>query len=278
MHLTDDLWPVFANATQLSQVLMNLCVNARDAMPDGGVMTIEALNTVLSKDDPRLQIEAKPGDYVVVVVRDTGVGIATDLIDRVFDPFFSTKGPGKGSGLGLSTALGIVQRHGGFINISSEPRKGAEFQVYLPAAAPRVFASSDRLQPNLPEGGGKLILMIDDEPLILETAKTTLERRGYRVLAAPEGQSAIDLYRRHARDISAVILDMMLPGMDGPSVLSELHSLRPDLPVIVSSGLPVSGRVAESISIGRGAFLPKPYSDEQMLLTIANVLKKMRNE
>jgi CheY-like chemotaxis protein len=273
-QLPEKAWPVFADATQLSQVLMNLCVNARDAMPEGGMLTIRLAKAMLQKDDPRLPIDAKPGPYVIIGVADTGTGIAPEVIDMVFDPFFSTKGPGRGSGLGLSTAVGIVQGHGGFINVSSELGAGSQFDVYLPAASAQFTEQSRERQMAAPAGDGALILLVDDEALIRETAAAILQRRGYQVLAASDGVEALELYRQRRPEIRAVILDMMLPGIDGPSVMEEFERLDPNLPLIVSSGLPVRGRVADRISARRGAFLPKPYSDEQLLAAVADAVKK----
>ncbi len=278
VNLADNLQPVLADATQLSQVLMNLCINARDAMPEGGTLTIQASNLVLNEDTVRTHPDARTGTYVLIAVADTGCGIPADQLDRVFDPFFTTKGPGKGTGLGLSTALGIVRGHGGFINVHSEVGRGSRFDVYIPAVATKEARPAEKERPSLPEGKGEIILVVDDESLILETAKATLEGRGYRVLTARDGREAVELYHQHRGEIQAVLLDMMMPGMDGQATMTALEELDSDVRIIASSGLRMSGPAAKAIAAGSRVFLPKPYTDEQMLAVLANVLKKDEGE
>lgn len=277
VDLADNLKPVHADATQLSQVLMNLCVNARDAMPTGGTLTIQASNALLNEDSVRMYPDARPGSYVLIAVTDTGVGIPADVLDKVFDPFFTTKGAGKGTGLGLATVLGIVRGHGGFINVYSEVGRGSRFAVYLPVVAEEEPLQAEKelpQQPQQPKGRGEMILVVDDESFILEAARATLEGRGYRVMTARDGREAIDLYQQHQGEIQAVLLDMMMPGMDGQATMTALEKLDPGVRIVASSGLRVSERVAETLAAGQGAFLPKPYTDEQMLATLAKVLTR----
>jgi signal transduction histidine kinase/CheY-like chemotaxis protein len=276
VDFADPLQPVHADATQLSQVLMNLCINARDAMPDGGTLTIQASDVRLDAEAVRLYPDALPGSYLLIVVSDTGTGIPTGVLDKVFDPFFTTKGQAKGSGLGLSTALGIVRAHGGFITVQSEVGKGSRFAVYLPTAA------QEEIRPLEPEpleqigGQGESILVVDDEPLIRETARATLEGAGYRVVTAADGREAVERYRQQPGEIQVVLLDMMMPGMDGRATVAALEALDASVRLILSSGLRVSGRVAETVPAGHEAVLPKPYTDQQLLATLARVLKKER--
>jgi len=272
--VADNLKSVHADPTQLSQVLMNLCVNARDAMPAGGLLTIQARNVFIREIDNRIYPDVRPGSYVLIAVADTGSGIRTDVLDKMYDPFFTTKEPGKGTGLGLSTALGIVKNHGGFILVQSAVGKGSRFAIHLPAVDETEARQDALVPPEQPDGQGKLILVVDDESLIVETARATLENHGYRVVSATDGYEAIELYKQHGRDIQVVLLDMMMPGMDGQATLAAIEELDPKVRIIASSGLPVSGRVAEVIAVGQGAYLPKPYSDEQLLATLARVLGK----
>lgn len=274
LDIADNTMAVRADATQIAQVLMNLCVNARDAMPTGGTLTIRACNSLLNEDLARTHPNAKPGAYVLIEVGDSGVGISADVFDKVFDPFFTTKGPGKGTGLGLSTALGIVRGHDGFINVWSEVGRGSRFAVYLPAIVDEAAGPPENRRINQLRGHGELVLLVDDEPLILETARVALRDGGYRVIAAADGRNAIELYQRHLGEIRVVLLDMMMPGMDGEATMLSLEDLDPNVRIIASSGLRVAGRVSEAISGGRMAFLPKPYTDEQLLATLATVLKK----
>lgn len=273
-RVPDNLLPVLADTTQVSQVLMNLCVNARDAMPDGGVLTITAENVMLSDDYARHHADAHPGRYVRMSVIDTGAGIAADVLDRIFDPFFSTKECGKGTGLGLSTVLGIVKSHSGFVNVYSEVGRGARFSVYFPAALKEETRAAELSPANFPVGRGEMILLVDDEASILKTVKTTLESYNYRVLTAPDGTEAVARYSQHQSEIQVVLLDMMMPGMDGPTTLAALRQLAPDVLVIATSGLWPKGRLAAEVGAGEMAFLQKPYTDEQLLTLLARVIKR----
>jgi signal transduction histidine kinase/ActR/RegA family two-component response regulator len=263
--------PVRGDATQLSQVLLNLCINARDAMPTGGRLVIKADKALLKPDGARLHPEARAGLYVWIAVADTGGGIPANVLDRIFDPFFTTKGPGKGTGLGLSTALGIVQGHGGFITVASETGRGSRFAVHLPAA-PEETRQPEKPAPQQARGQGELILVVDDEPLILQTARSALEGRGYRIITARDGGEAVEVCRRHHGEVRAVVLDMMMPGMDGQETFMALEGLDSGAPIILSSGLRPSGRLAEAVAADRAAFLPKPYTEAQLQVALAAAL------
>jgi PAS domain S-box-containing protein len=273
-RLDDRLYPLLADSTQLSQVLMNLCVNARDAMPDGGKLAISAENVNLDAAPPRHGAGAAQGPYVLLTVSDTGVGIPKEIINRIFDPFFSTKEHGKRSGLGLSSVLGIVRSHGGFIDVQSEVGKGSRFAVYLPAtpeASPRPI---DPTGPAPPRGHRELILVVDDEDAILTTVKATLEENDYRVVTASDGAAAVQKFAAHKDDIQLVVLDLMMPGMDGLATMTALRKLAPTLRVVAASGLRPVGQLAIAIGADELSFLQKPYSNEQLLMTLHQALER----
>jgi nitrogen-specific signal transduction histidine kinase/ActR/RegA family two-component response regulator len=267
-----DLWTVSADATQLHQVFMNLCVNARDAMPNGGRLGLAAENQLVDEAFTRTNLDARIGSYVVVTVSDTGVGISPELLERIFDPFFTTKEVGKGTGLGLSTVLGIVKNHGGFIKVSSEVGNGTHFRVYLPAVEDTVVQQAR--EKSILWGNGELILIVDDEPLIQQVTQTSLEDRNYRTLVASDGIEAIALYAEHKDEISVVLMDMMMPSMDGLTALRTLHRLNPKLQAIATSGLASNNQLAEATGIGIKAFLPKPFTAKELLNTLGKVLNQ----
>lgn len=263
----EDLSVVAGDATQLHQVLMNFFVNARDAMPGGGKLTIKAENVFIDENYARMNLESKPGPFVLITIADSGVGISPHVINRIFEPFFTTKEHGKGTGLGLSTALGIVKGHGGFINVYSEPGRGTQFKVYLPAAETPFTVQADNSTP-LPLGRGELILVVDDEIAIREITKGTLEAYGYRALTAADGTEAVALYAQHKDEIKVVLTDLMMPYMDGPVTIRALQKLNPKIKIIASSGLAESGRAIEGVKM----FLPKPYTAERLLKALADVI------
>ena len=267
-----DLWIVSADATQIHQVLMNLCVNARDAMPDGGEITIRAENTTLDDSYARMHLEAKPGRFVVITVSDTGAGMPPEVVGRIFEPFFTTKELGKGTGLGLSTALTIVRSHGGFVNVYSELNKGTQFSVFLPAVSAGETEPTEVVRPDFPSGHGELILVVDDEEAIREITKGTLETFNYRVLTAADGTEAVALYAQHRDDVAAVITDMMMPFMDGPATIRALQKLNPQIKVIAASGLAANDKAAEANPLGVNLFLSKPYTAEKLLRALAEIL------
>jgi len=270
-----DVRPVVGDSTQLSQVVMNLCINARDAMPDGGALDVTVENKRLNGDAAALFPGAKPGRYVVLAVADTGTGIPPDVQEKMFDPFFTTKPFGLGTGLGLSTTLGIVRSHHGFVNVYSEPGRGTRLSVYLPAAD-RVPTSVQQDTNDAVPGRGELILVVDDEAAILSTARIVLEAGGYRVLSAGGGDEALAVFQQNADRVAAVVLDMMMPVKDGPAVMAELRAIRPDLVILAASGLRPSGRIAEAVASGAAGFLQKPFTDEELLQAIATAIARGR--
>ncbi|HET8783704.1 MAG TPA: PAS domain S-box protein [Pyrinomonadaceae bacterium] len=273
-QIPNDLWIISADATQLHQVLMNLCVNARDAMPDGGSISISAENVFLDESYARMHIEAKAGRFVMITVADTGPGMTAEIQSRIFEPFFTTKEMTKGTGLGLSTALTIVKSHGGFINVYSELHKGSQFTVYLPALDKPGSAESGAAQVDLPMGNGELILVVDDEESIREITRGTLETFGYKVLIASDGTEALALYADKKNEIAAVLTDMVMPFMDGPATIRALQRMNPGVRIIAASGLGAGQRAGEGVLEGVSVFLNKPYTAEKLLKTLAQVLKQ----
>jgi two-component system cell cycle sensor histidine kinase/response regulator CckA len=269
IQLPKDLWIISGDATQLHQVLMNLCVNARDAMPDGGVLRISAENLFIDENFVRINIEARVGPYIVITVSDTGNGISPEIMDKIFEPFFTTKGPGKGTGLGLSTSLGIVKSHGGFINVYSETGKGTSFKVYLPAI-PTIETQKavDKLH-KLSPGHGESILVVDDEVQIREITKATLEKYGYRVIIANNGAEALALYNQN---INVILMDMVMPVMDGPTSIRELRKVNAETKIIGVSGLTDKDKLEKIAETHVDAFLTKPYTTEKLLMTIREVI------
>lgn len=272
--IPNDLWIISADATQIHQVLMNLCVNARDAMPDGGSISITAENIFLDENYARMHIEAKSGRFVMIAVSDTGPGMSPEIQSRIFEPFFTTKEMTKGTGLGLSTAMTIVKSHGGFINVYSELHKGSQFKVYLPALDKPAGAEADAVHVDLPMGNGELILVVDDEESIREITRGTLETFGYRVLTASDGTEALALYADNKNEIAVVLTDMVMPFMDGPATIRALLRMNPDLRIIAASGLGAGQRGGESALVGVSVFLNKPYTAEKLLKTLAQLLKE----
>ncbi|MEH2327907.1 hybrid sensor histidine kinase/response regulator [Nostoc sp.] len=265
-----NLWMVSGDSTQLHQVLMNLCVNARDAMSNSGTLSISAENILIDANYARMNLEAKEGPYIVITVSDTGVGIPKEMLDRIFEPFFTTKDVGQGTGLGLSTVLGIVKSHGGFVNVYSEPESGTSFKVYLPAVGGIETLSPKNLPPQT--GHGELILVVDDEAAIQEITITSLEAHNYKILVASDGIEAIALYAQNRDKISAVLMDIMLPSLDGLTAMRTLQKINPQVKIIASSGLMSDNKLSAVAAIGVNTFLSKPYTVNELLLSLQKVL------
>src|ERR1051326_2935704 len=271
--IPDNLWIISADATQVHQVLMNLCVNARDAMPEGGSISIEAENVFVDENYARMHIEAKAGRFVLITVSDTGPGMAPEIQSRIFEPFFTTKEMTKGTGLGLSTALSIVKSHGGFINAYSELHRGSQFSIYLPALDTSEAIEAGALQTDLPLGKGELILVVDDEESIREITKGTLETFGYNVLTASDGTEALAIYADKKNEIAVVLTDMVMLFMDGPATIRALQRMNRNVRIIAASGLGTAQRAGEGVLEGVSVFLTKPYTAEKLLKTLAQILQ-----
>ncbi|NJD53662.1 MAG: PAS domain S-box protein [Candidatus Methanoperedens sp.] len=268
--IPEDLITILGDATQLHQVIMNLCVNARDAMPDGGILTISAENFLVDENYARMHSEAKAGSYVAITVSDTGTGIPPDVLDRVFEPFFTTKEFGKGTGLGLSTSLAIVKSHGGFIKVHSEIGKGTQFSIYLPSTKTEIQSAQEQ-QLELLFGHGELILVVEDEDSVRKVTVSTLEKYGYSALAAEDGAEAVVLYARNKDKVRVILMDMMMPVMDGPASIRAIHKINPEVKVIAVSGL-AEKDILEEVEDLANAFLPKPYTARKLLKTLDEVL------
>ena len=268
-----DVWSVVGDPTQVHQILLNLSVNARDAMPDGGNLTISAENCVLDEKDVGANLNAKAGRYVRISVIDSGKGIAPELLGKIFDPFFTTKELHEGTGLGLSTVMAIVKSHDGIINVYSEPRKGTKFKIYLPAKELSSEARQEQTeQASLPRGNGEKILIVDDEAAILSITSQTLQTYGYRVLTAVDGAEAVALYAQHRNEIAVVLTDMSMPIMDGAAAIRALMRINPTVKVIAASGLDANGSAAKGAGPGVKHFLTKPYSAGTLLTLIRTIL------
>lgn len=266
IDLPKELWNVSADPTQMDQVLMNLGVNARDAMPNGGTLTIRAKNVMLDETYTRMQVDARPGPYVQLEVADTGSGIPPGVLERIFEPFFTTKDVGKGTGLGLSTVHTIVKNHGGFINVYSEVGRGTTFRVYVPAVeGEAVTKPESRLA--LTEGCGELILVADDDPLVRQMVASVLEDSGYRVAGVENGAEAVARYAQGGIDL--VLVDWEMPVMNGIQTVQAIRKIHPKALVIASSGI---SHVAEFSNLDSPVpFLPKPYTAEDLLNKLAEV-------
>ncbi|MCA0445066.1 MAG: PAS domain S-box protein [Bacteroidetes bacterium] len=266
------LWPVLGDATQLHQVILNLAVNARDAMPAGGQLFIEAENVVFHQDYIYRFTEAKPGNYILVKVTDSGVGISPDIMDKIFDPFFTTKDLEKGTGLGLSTVAAIAKSHQGFVNVYSEVGQGAQFKLYIPALTTDIEENEPDNKILQHDGKGTTILIVDDEEPILSMLSAVLADYNYKVLTATDGIQAIGLFTT-TPDIQVVITDMNMPKMDGATLIRTLHAIRPGLSIIATSGLPERDIHHEDIRRMIVSFLMKPYRTEAVLKELARILE-----
>ncbi|MCU1289454.1 MAG: two-component hybrid sensor and regulator [Acidobacteria bacterium] len=273
-NVDPELSVISADPTQIHQVLMNLCINARDAMPLGGTLSITAENTFLDENFAQMQPDARVGHYVMLTVKDTGRGMTPEISKRIFDPFFTTKELGKGTGLGLATALSIVKSHQGFINVYSEAGKGTKFTAYLPASENVVAAPEKTSNLPYPKGSGELVLIVDDEENILQITRATLEKFGYRVLTAGDGTEALAVFAEHKNGIALVLTDMAMPHMDGLATIRVLKKLNPSLNIIAASGLSSPEQLAEINALGVDFFLSKPFTAEKLLTSVAALLQK----
>jgi len=271
--LPNRLWTLSADPTQLHQVLLNLCINARDAMPDGGDLTLSAENTELDANCASVSPNAKPGNYVLIKVTDSGCGIPAEMQDKIFAPFFTTKEAGHGTGLGLSTSLGIVKSHGGFVKLHSEPGAGSTFEVWLPAQSGPMPSAPRIEEIHCLRGQGQRILVADDEAAVRTLTKQTLEAYGYSVLTATNGAEAVALYARYKDEIEAVITDAMMPVMDGLALIRALKVIRPSVRVIACSGSPNEEFQSKILEAGAKRFLPKPYTVETIITSLDQVLR-----
>ena len=275
LRLADDLKMINADSTQIEQVLMNLAVNAKDAMPEGGRLFVETRNVSLDKAYCDTHLGARPGDYVLLMVSDTGYGMDQETLEHIFEPFFTTKGVGRGTGLGLAMVYGIVKSHNGYITCYSEVGHGTTFKIYLPTVEEAPEVPRDRVE-RLPEGGTETILLVDDEESVRQLGKEMLETVGYRVLIASDGEEAMGLCTQRMGDIHLVILDLIMPGIGGKSCLEALLRLDPRVKVLIASGYSVNGRLEETLRSGARAFISKPYELRDLLKRVRDILDEDR--
>ena len=275
-HLDDDLWPVKADSSQISQVILNLGTNAKDAMPDGGRFVIETENVVLDAGYAYEHGGVLPGDYVLITVSDTGHGMDKETQEHIFDPFFTKKKLGQGTGLGLSTVYGIVGNHGGHIMCYSEIGRGTTFKIYLPAVrSGKETAVSKEWKTETPTLiGEELILLVDDEVQIRNLGRHILSEHGYKILLAGSGEEALGLYQQHGTNIDLVILDISMPGMGGHKCLKELLVINPDVKVIIASGYSLNGQLKGIMASGASDFIAKPFRIAGLLATVRRTLDK----
>lgn len=272
LQLPNDFWPVRADAAQLSQVIMNLAVNARDAMPEGGELRFSGENVVVGSEAPGGVVELAPGNYAVLRVSDTGCGIAAEHLPKIFNSFFTTKPVGKGTGLGLAIVRDIVRSHGGAIRVESSPGDGTTFSIFLPAVSAAVAEAAKSRTDAVPKGKGELVLVADDEALVLEMARLALDSAGYRVLQAGDGTEAFALAIEHKSELKLAVLDKEMPYLSGPATIRALHKAIPSLKIVEISGSVASEEGGAATRTRENAFLQKPFSAEQLLEAVHEAL------
>ena len=267
-----QIWPVVGDPTQLEQVLLNLAINARDAMPDGGALALSCENFTLDEHYASMMPGSKVGSYVLFTVSDTGVGIPRGVIDKIFDPFFTTKEVGKGTGLGLSTVLGIAKSHGGFVNVYSEPGRGTTFKVFVPAAPGAEIGAPSPAASALCRGNGELVLVVDDEARIRMVTEAILRQFGYNVVAAADGIEGLALYMQYRGEVRVVVTDVVMPHFDGVALTRALKRIDADVRIIATSGHSDDSRIAALKELSVRAFLTKPYAADNLLSVLHDAL------
>jgi CheY-like chemotaxis protein len=271
LELSADVPEINADASQIEQVLINLAVNARDAMPDVGQLTLRTSIVTLDEEYCRLHVEANPGEHVLLEVSDAGHGMDKETVKHIFEPFFTTKEIGRGTGLGLAMVHGIVKQHNGHITVYSEVGLGTTFKVYLPAipadVEPDVEASGI-----MPAFGTETVLFVDDEDLVSDLGARILTKHGYTVLKAANGREALDLFKKEHSQISLVILDLIMPEMGGTECLKELLKIDPQVNVLVASGYSADTSVKETIQTGAKGFVTKPFRVKELLRAVKRIL------
>ncbi len=272
LHLEDSLATVNADPVQMEQIIMNLVVNARDAMPEGGKLTLRTENVTLDEEYCRVHPGAKPGNYLLLAISDTGTGMDSEILEHLFEPFFTTKGAGKGTGLGLAVVYGIVKQHGGYVTCDSEPGTGTMFRIYLPAIEEQEVVS-DKAEEDLKLlGGTETILLVDDEDVVRDLGEMILGESGYKVLAAKNGREALEIHRKEGQGISLVIMDLIMPEMGGMECLKQLLKIDPQVNVVVASGYSADASVKETIRMGVKGFVTKPFRIKELLREVRRVL------
>jgi CheY-like chemotaxis protein len=274
LELAEDLRLAFADPGQIEQVLMNLCLNARDAMPAGGRLLIETRNVEIREDQQSVHAEAVPGWYVMLRVLDTGVGMDAKTLEHIFEPFFSTKEIGKGTGLGLATVYGIVKQHKGAITVDSTPGRGTSFQVYLPIGEGHVEVASNLQAALNLKPGGETILVAEDNEGLREAAKEILESLGYRVILASDGEAAVRAFSRASESIDLLLLDVVMPKLNGSEAYAQMSAIRKNVPVIFTTGYATEGALVAPRTLENAVLLQKPYGSEYLAQKLREMLEK----
>ena len=271
LKLTQDLLAIKADESQIEQVLMNLYINAADAMPDGGDLFLQTMNTTdIEMSDERY--DPKPGDYVLLKVTDKGTGIDEKIIDRIFEPFFTTKEMGRGSGLGLASTYGIIKGHGGYIDVDSEKGHGTTFNIYLPASGKSIHEALENFEQMIE--GDETVLLVDDEEIVIDVGVQILEKLGYTVFEARSGKEAVRLFNEKRDKIDMVVLDMVMPDMGGSVTYEKMKEIDPEVKVLLSSGYSIDGQANEILKQGCDGFIQKPFNMQNLSKKIREVLKK----
>jgi CheY-like chemotaxis protein len=274
LELATDLARISADPVQIEQVVMNLAVNARDAMGESGTLTIRTENVTLNEEYCELNVEAKPGDHVLLSVSDTGHGMDKETLLRIFEPFYTTKELGRGTGLGLAMVYGIVKQHGGHLGCYSEIEKGATFKLFFPAT-PSIEEPTAEETGVMPAFGTETVLLVDDEEFVRELGERILKKSGYTVLSAANGEEALALYSHKKKQISLVILDLIMPSMGGKDCLQEILKIDPEAKVLIASGYAADETTLECMKLGATGFVAKPYRFKELLKQVRRTLDKL---
>jgi CheY-like chemotaxis protein len=271
--LSDDLKTIEASPNQIDQIILNLAINAKDAMPNGGTLSFHTSNVDLDEEFCQTRIGLKPGPYVLLKVSDNGVGISRDNVKHVFEPFFTTKKPGEGSGLGLSTVFGVVSMHRGWVEIESSPGQGAQIFIYFPASGHEPTFKTDT-ESIKPKGGSETILIVDDEAPVRKLVKSILEKAGYSVLTASNGKEALEIYSRHGSDIALVVLDLIMPEMGGDTCLERLHTMDPNVRTLIMSGFGMDEKKEKLLQEKQVRLVSKPFDMIDFLNVVRQTLDR----
>lgn len=274
LNISEDLWLVDVDRSQLDQVFLNIFINAAHAMPTGGVISITSENIVFTEED--MEIYERPkGNYTKLSITDTGIGIPKENINRIFDPFFTTKEVGSGTGLGLASAYGIIKNHGGLLTVDSKVDIGSTFNIYLPASATQILGYQyNNKKEEVIKGNGELILLVDDEDFVRSSAEMMIKHLNYNVISAPDGETAINVFGTHAGKLKLVILDIIMPSMGGGEVFDNIRKIKPSIPVLLSSGYSINGKAQAIIDRGCEGFIQKPFRLADLSEKISELLKK----
>jgi nitrogen-specific signal transduction histidine kinase/CheY-like chemotaxis protein len=268
-NMAEDLFAIEADQGQIEQILLNLFINASDALPGGGDLYIET-NNVTDKDMKSRLYKSKAGNYVKLTVRDTGKGMDKITMERIFDPFFTTKEMGRGTGLGLASVYGIIKAHGGYIDVESKMNQGTTFEIYLPSTTKKVDRVTKDSEKLIKQSG--TVLLVDDEAAVREICISILEKIGYRVLSAKDGEEVLELYRNNKDEIDIVLLDMIMPNMSGGEIYDRLKEINPEIKVLLSSGYSIDGEATEILNRGCDGFIQKPFDIKKLSAKIGEIL------